>query len=120
MRRRTPLHRSRPLERGGSLLRRTAIRKVSKKRTAENRVRAQVIARLGAERGPDCELAIPGVCTGRWQHGHEILSRARGGSITDEANILLACDGCNGWVADNPFEASVLGLSKWSWEDEAA
>lgn len=42
---------------------------------------------------------------------HEIKSRARGGSITDPANIALLCRPCHRWVTEHPLEAAEIGLS---------
>ena len=44
-------------------------------------------------------------------HGHEILKRSRGGSITDPNNVALLCDFHNGWVEDFPLTAMKLGLA---------
>ena len=48
---------------------------------------------------------------------HEIRSRARGGSITDEANLAALCRGCHDHVTQNPAEATAEGWLKHSWED---
>jgi len=37
-------------------------------------------------------------------HGHELLKRSRGGSITDMDNVVLLCQFHNGWVEDHPKE----------------
>jgi hypothetical protein len=63
-------------------------------------------------------LAVRRLCEIRWDENcgvrseglHEILSRGRGGSITDEPNVLAACHYCNGAVSDNPAEAEARGF----------
>lgn len=52
------------------------------------------------------------MCTGRAEQGHELLSRARGGSITDPANIVGLCQKCHRWITEHPLEATELGLSR--------
>ena len=49
------------------------------------------------------------------QDGHEVLSRARGGSILDEINILMLCRPHHSWVSTHPAEATKLGLLKSRW-----
>jgi len=67
---------------------------------------------------------LEGVDTSSWKlmgcygpvHGHEILKRSRGGSITDMQNVVLLCNFHNGWIEDFPKEAHAMGLSKHAWE----
>ena len=47
---------------------------------------------------------------------HEIVSRARGGSITDPLNLVCLCRLCHGWVTTHPKEAEAEGWSAHSWE----
>ena len=47
---------------------------------------------------------------------HEILSRARGGSILDESNCAALCHACHFWITTNPKEAHTQGWLKHSWE----
>ena len=47
---------------------------------------------------------------------HEIVSRARGGSITDPANLVCLCRLCHGWVTTHPKEAADEGWLAPSWE----
>lgn len=121
-------------------MKRSRIRPVSAKRQAENRQRQKLRTVLLAERGPWCQApaitlhascwgkpelpevgyvahqAINSLCTGQWVDMHEVLTRARGGSITDPANILLLCRPCHDWVTTHPREAHAVGLVKNSWE----
>lgn len=76
--------------------------------------RRLVAAMLEAE--PLCQAALRGVCTGVAVDVHEVLTRARGGSILDESNCMTICPACHRWVTEHPREAVELGLMKNSWE----
>lgn len=89
---------------------------MSRKRQRQNRQRRRVIAQLVAERGELCEAKLEGICTGRAGDAHEILTRARQGSITDGTNILLLCRECHDWVTLHPVGAAERGLMAWSWD----
>lgn len=47
---------------------------------------------------------------------HEILSRARGGSILDKNNCVALCRSCHHWITTNPLAAAAQGWLKNSWE----
>lgn len=47
---------------------------------------------------------------------HEILSRARGGSILDPDNCVALCHSCHHWITTNPLAAKASGWLKNSWE----
>ena len=47
---------------------------------------------------------------------HEILSRARGGSILDKDNCVALCNRCHFWITTNPAQAKADGWLKNSWE----
>jgi hypothetical protein len=102
---RTELRRLTPLQPGTPLVRRAALRPRSKKRTDLYRtVRVPLVKRL--------LLAIP-VCE-RCQSApsediHERLSRARGGSITDLANLVAVCRPCHSWITTHPKDAEAEG-----------
>lgn len=118
------LERRRPLKPGkaltrGRLERRARLSPVSDRRAEENRERRRALeARYG--RYPACQLgpviAAAGYpsgaprCAGDAQDAHEVLTRGRGGSITDLANIVPACRPCHDWVTTHPAEALALGL----------
>lgn len=105
---RSSLTRKTPLG-GGSWLRRTPIAAVSAKRARENRVRTVVLAPLRAEQ-PWCARCGR---TGVGLDAHELLSRARGGSVTDRGNIVLLCrEPCHRWVTENPAAAEAEGWSR--------
>lgn len=105
--------RSEPMARGTELERRTGLCSMSPKRRRENRVRRQV-AESTFGLSPVC--AVPGC--GQWADDvHEPLTRARGGSIVDPANMAPLCRFHNGQLADEePAWAYDLGLLKHSWE----
>ena len=97
------------------------IRPVSKKRAAENRRRKQVTDAMKREGPVLCQFPcrdwgvegpIDSVCNRRADDCHEIVSRARGGSITDPANLLPLCREHHRWVTEHPIEAEKLGLSR--------
>ena len=67
-------------------------------------------------RGPGGWIGVAAPkCQGRSVDCHEILSRARGGSILDDSNILCVCRACHTWITDHPAEATKLGLLKSRW-----
>lgn len=104
------------MKRGGPIKQR------SDKRVAEDRERerAKVVVRHRALGG--CEVAGVmgrlglGRCMGPFDF-HEVLTRARGGSITDPDNILMVCRFHHDWITDHPVEAAAHGLVRNSWED---
>ncbi len=49
---------------------------------------------------------------------HELKSRARGGSITEEANVVALCRGCHDFITQNPQWAEANGWSQNSWKRE--
>lgn len=92
---------------------------MSDKRRAENRVRREETRPAVMDRsGGRCEIRIPDICTGAAVDMHEVLTRARGGSITDPDNILAACRPCHDHVTDNPEWAAEEGYVRWSWDDD--
>jgi hypothetical protein len=127
--RRTPLRRGQPpqakaalvarssLDRGGSKPARAAsVKPVSSKRRSENATRRAVLV---AAWGPNPECVggpilahIPGHprCTLDATDPHEVLTRARGGSITEIANIIPLCRPCHDWVTTHPAAALEAGL----------
>lgn len=79
----------------------TRIRPVSLKRAKQNRLRKVVTDSL---KGQPCAR-----CGGRADDAHELLSRARGGSITDPGNIVPLCRDCHSHVHLNPAASSAAG-----------
>jgi len=98
------------LARTGELARTGRIAPRSKK-TAEvyATVRVPLVVAYLAEH-PWCQIKWDSHCNGRAEGLHEVLSRGRGGSITDKANGLAACHYCNGAVSDHPAEAEDRGF----------
>lgn len=46
---------------------------------------------------------------------HEVLSRARGGSIVEDDNVKALCHLHHRWVTEHPRLATVAGLSRSRW-----
>lgn len=73
--------------------------------------RRKLVAELLTEH-PICQR-----CCGRPStEVHEILSRARGGSILDPANCAVLCHHCHRWITENPALATVEGWLRNSWD----
>lgn len=105
-------------------MRRSPLRARSAKQQAKYDVRVPII-REAMEAGvlcqagtriADVDMAAANRCRIRAQDWHEVVSRARGGSITDPANRLWLCRPCHEYVTSHPEIAQQLGLSKHSWE----
>jgi 5-methylcytosine-specific restriction endonuclease McrA len=95
------------LARTSTLARKTPLRPRSARRAALYRtVRVPIVKRL--------LLAIP-LCErcqqARSQDIHERLSRARGGSVIDVANLVALCRPCHDWVTTHPKDAEAEGWS---------
>lgn len=101
-----------PLNTYAELRRITPLRRVSKKRAAENRLRSKVAHATFGET-PMC--ARPG-CTRPARDCHEPLTRARGGSITDPENMVPLCGPCHTEIQLGPAWAYELGLMRHSWD----
>ena len=101
-------------------MKRSNIKQVSAKRRTANIERKKAIGHLyggPCEIGPVLTEKVLGWrCGGVATDGHEVKTRARGGSITDRANIIMGCRTCHSWVTEHPREAHDLGLVKNSWE----
>ena len=85
------------------ILKTSRLAPVSRKRRAENRLRKKVTDQME----PICVR-----CGKRADDAHEIVSRARGGSITDPANLVALCRLCHDFITCNPLIAEREGLSK--------
>jgi 5-methylcytosine-specific restriction protein A len=75
------------------------------------RQRRPLVAAILEER-PVCERCH----AARSEDVHELLSRARGGSILDESNLAALCRKCHSWITTHPTEATAEGWlrSRWS------
>jgi 5-methylcytosine-specific restriction endonuclease McrA len=77
----------------------------SRKRQAENRERRRVVVEaFGTD--PECF-----VCGRPADDAHELLSRARGGSITDVSGIRPVCRGCHNRITTEPAWAAEHGYA---------
>jgi hypothetical protein len=112
---RTPLERRMPLQSRSVLAggkppaRHAPIKPVSGKRQAENRERRKMADATYGDR-PLCAIRWGSGCTGWADDLDEILSRGRGGSITDAANTTPGCRWCHAQKTENPAEAERRGL----------
>ncbi len=115
-------------------MKRTRLRPMSAKRAAIADERRAFVRRILSER-PQCEArnflrpivgGLAGVdqdrvvaalrgCTWRSVEVHELLSRARGGSIVDYANCVPLCHECHRWVTTEPRLATMAGLQRSRW-----
>jgi hypothetical protein len=85
------------------------IKPVSDKRRAENRERRKMADATFGDR-PLCAIRWGSGCT-RWADDlDEILSRGRGGSITDAANTTPGCRWCHTQKTGHPAEAEERGF----------
>lgn len=127
LRRKTPLKSSSTLHSGsfGTGQRKPLPRRSKKTQRLYTEERIPLVKRLLAEH-PLC-LACPvfaeydGLVTYRRHTStevHEIKSRGRGGSITDESNCLVVCRTCHSRITENPAEAEYLGLLISSWSKD--
>lgn len=104
--------RTKPMARGKGMERAAGLKPQSKKRQKENRVRKKVAY---ATFGRDPLCARPGCNQWAWDC-HEPLTRARGGSIVDPANMAPLCRRCHDELEDEPAWAYELKLLVHSWE----
>lgn len=81
----------------------------STKRKITNRERRSVLAEV--VHGKACAAQLDG-CSGMATDGHELLSRARGGSITDPDNIVPLCRSCHRFVTEHPAWAQEHGWAR--------
>jgi hypothetical protein len=139
IRRLTALKSATPLKRTGGIARTTPLRTtggvatarvplkpVSDKRRAENRERSAMADRLWPDRQEGtvmCGCGRP-ECNRRADDLHEPLSRARGGSITDEANARPLSRECHDEITFSPERelgwAYDAGLLVHSWDAEGS
>lgn len=110
------MKRGAPLKRGSQLGRTGRLRQQSKKRQAENRQRRQVVTDTFGDRPP---CTVP-ACVRPADDVHEPLTRGRGGSIVDPANMAPLCRPHHTEITDTePAWAYELGLLKHSWGGSA-
>lgn len=96
-------------------LRRTPLQPVSKQRRRDQATRTAVLAAMRDEQDWCSRCGR----TGLPLDGHELLSRARGGSITDRPNIVLIDRFCHDYITTHPAVAAAEGWALPSWEESA-
>ena len=99
-------------------MKRSPLNPVSKKRQKLNVARRIFVKRILEERS-NCEAQIPGVCSNWATDVHEIMTRARGGSLLDEFNVLALCRRCHSFITENPAFAQEHGFIVHSWATSA-
>ena len=87
---------------------RKPVKKKSAKRVNQEKEYKKILAEMMAE-NDNCELKVPGVCTGKMQGGHHMKKRQ--GNYLKRKYIKRACNACNGWCESHPLEAVEMGLS---------
>lgn len=100
-------------------MKRTRIKPRSDKRASEDQERKRVALETFGE-SPNCGACLMLVevgvfpaqtgCNGRATEVHEPLTRARGGSITDPANMVPLSRECHRWLHAHPLIATDAGL----------
>jgi len=80
---------------------------------AKYRERRSLVAQMLDEK-PVCERCDQARSTDI----HEVVSRARGGSILDPANLVAWSRQCHSFITQNPLVAHAEGWSKHSWEND--
>jgi len=102
---------------------RTRLRRRSDKAVAKDTPRKALVASV-LDKRPNCQAgakiaSVEGVvhCAIRSQDVHEVKTRARGGSILDQSNVLAVCRWCHDWIHGHPKQAVELQLLKNSWDD---
>lgn len=112
----TPLAREVPLQAYAGLQRYQPIRPVSDRRRAENRERAAMAGRLWPDRRDGTVMCAVPWCDRRADDLHEPLTRARGGSITDEENAEPVCRQHNDELTLEPQWGYDLRFLRHSWD----
>jgi len=119
---RTPLRRKKPLNAGQSSATKRPIARRSKKMQQIYVERRKLVKEM-LEANPLCEggeliwhFDTAHRCTRTTTEVHEILTRARGGSILDRSNCVALCHSCHAWITEHPKEAHAMGMMKNSWD----
>ncbi len=111
---RTPLQRkawfraTEPPPRAAIPAQRKPLRTVSTKRRKENQVRRHVVQAITGGERPTCFVRG---CGRPADDAHELLSRARGGSITDPRNIAFPCRTHHQLITTRPAWAEAEGYA---------
>lgn len=99
------------IKRGSSLLRRSPLAAVSKKRAKLNRERTEALRPLREEIRYCQRCGVTGVGL----DAHELLRRSQGGSLTDVEGIRLICRACHIWIGNNVDAAEAEGWAVKRW-----
>jgi hypothetical protein len=99
-------------------VKRSRLNPVSKKRQTLNVARRLFVRRILEDR-PQCEAQIPRICSHWSTDVHEIMTRARGGSIIDDFNVLALCRRCHTFITENPSFSQEHGFTVHSWATSA-
>lgn len=107
-----------PVAKVKSAAARKGLQSVSGKRRAENRERRAMADRLWPDRREGAVMCGCGrpECHRLADDLHEPLSRARGGSITDEDNAVPLARECHDEITRGPEWAYEAGLVRHSWD----
>jgi len=100
-------------------MRRSRVNPISKKRLAELEGR-KTTREIVLTRSELCEAGIENICSRVATDVHEILTRGRGGSITDPDNCLALCRPCHSYITTHPKWAGDTGFVLHSWDDAEA
>lgn len=87
----------------------TRLRFRSKKMVKVYRERRKLVKRLLEERYWCARCWVQWSWMERSTEIHELLSRARGGDILDETNLVALCSPCHLWVTTHPQQATAEG-----------
>jgi hypothetical protein len=91
------------------------MRRVSKKRQAENRRYFRWRKDELGRRGWQCEARVVDECLGSSSQLHHILSRSQGGPLMDPDNVMSVCLYCHEWIERHPIEAASKGWKRSPW-----
>lgn len=100
-----------PLTRRTPLRRRASLSRMSAKAEKIAPVRRAFVARILLER-PVCQFLG---CANDSYDVHEVITRARGGSILEPDNVKALCRKHHDWIHAHPEDATALGLLAPSW-----
>jgi hypothetical protein len=85
------------------------IPKISPRKARANRLLAKTKRQALIESDGQCELRVPGVCTGIAVDPHHLKHQSQGGTH-ERANVKVGCRACHEWCHKNHAEAVRMGL----------
>lgn len=114
----------------GTVVKRSPLRSISKRRRGELPARRALVARVIHRDRSQCQFARYWLHAGRLGDPfadarpcrypldvHEIIPRsAWAGGWLDDTNCVVLCRAHHEWVGDHPDHAHAIGLHGWSWE----